>query len=498
MPIWSLTRERIDKLNRQIEDRNQEVEILSSRTIEEIWRIDLDDFINEWRVQLDEEAKIVKKSKGKGRRESKKLKIGGAPSKKRKGAMSDDSDFDAAPKAKKTVSKAEKAVGGLLNYLHQPGDKPKKITKPKAQTASQKTAQSLLDSGMFNTTKESKKVDDDLWMNAGRLDGAAESKADSAAAKKNPAPVVKKGASQDSQGLSDDDFEILVEQPPAVAAAVSRRPRAAATKAIKYNALSDSDSDGEDMLLDVGKMVKGIDTATVSTENSRPLFSSSMSRPGSSSGLPRKSTSVRETMDIDADDTDYTKLAPPTTSKGPAPTARKIVLSDDDDLDSLDDLPASPPKKLSKAARPPKVNGTGANKAASKPKATAVAVSKKPTPAPQAPKSTVLSPAAKAYAAKKAKAAEAAKKKQMEDDDDDDDMDILDDDIAKDSDDEVLVAAPASRPAATTAARPARRAAATVSKKKWAVSDEDDDDEDGGDSASEDDFDNDDDEDESF
>ena len=459
MPIWSLTQERIDKLNKQIDDQSFEIDKLSKLTIEDLWKIDLDEFINEWRYQLDDEAKRVKKASREGRRESKKLNIKAGGSRKRKDG-SEDSDFEAGPKTKKAAVKNEKPVGGILNYLHQP-DKVKKPNKPEAPSASQKTAQKLLDSGIFNTTTEAKKSEDP-WLSNVQLDGAAASaeatKASTANASSKPS---KKAAASKIQELSDSDG---ADEEAVKPAAAGRRQRAAAAKPKKYNALSDSDSDGDGMLFDVGKLVKGIDTTAASSDNSRPLFSASASRPGSSAGLPRKSTSAREINDIDADDTDYTKLAPPTTSKGSAITARHTVLSDDEENDSMDPFNASPPRKTSKPLKAPKP--APSSKANGKPKA---AAAKKPTPAPQAPpKSNVLSPAAKAYAAKKAKAAKAAEKEE------DDEMDIVADNYDDDDDDMVLDVQP-SKPAAAPA-RPARRAAATVSKKKWADSDEDEDD----------------------
>ena len=66
MPIWSLTQERIDRLQQQIGDREVEVDTLSKLTPQDIWKIDLDDFIAEWRFQLDDEAKRQKKAANMG------------------------------------------------------------------------------------------------------------------------------------------------------------------------------------------------------------------------------------------------------------------------------------------------------------------------------------------------------------------------------------------------------------------------------------------------
>lgn len=452
MPIWSLTKERVEKLLRQVGDKEMEIDTLIKLTKEDLWTRDLDDFLAEWRFQLDDEAKRQKKVASMGRRASKKLNIaGGAAGRKRKND-SDDDDFNVAPVKVKKTAIPKKEVGGLLSYM-MPETKTKVSPKSKAKapTATQKAAKKALD--LISTSAKGDK--DDVWMN---VDGsgsdapkvtkpkAASSKAALPPKKAEPAP--KKTSSDDD----DDDADEEIIRPTA-----GRKPRGATAKPITYN-LGDSDSDGDDMLFNVGKMVKGIDTASVPAEKSRPLFSASISRPGSSTGLPKKSTSSKPAVDIDSDDTNYSKLAPPTTKKGPAVTARKTILSDDDD-DSLDDMiPA--PHKASKPA--PKATA----KPAPKPKAPAPAKkATKAAPPPPEPTKMPLSPAAKAYAAKKAKAEKAALKANSLSEDELEGLanEILDE--GEDSEDE---GGPAAR-------RPARRAASAAPKKKWVISDDDDD-----------------------
>ena len=450
MPIWSLTKERIDRLQKQIDEREAEIDTLSKLTPQDLWKKDLDDFILEWRFQLEDEANRQKKAAKLGRRTSKKVNVG-IGGRKRKANNSDDSDFDAAPKSKKAAA-SKPIPGGMLNYLVEK-DKSKKPSKPKAPTATQKFARKALAEEWFGPSKKSSENEkpnggEDIWMPT--LDGATE-------AKKSKAPTALKNT---SKAKEHETIESDVDEEIARPAAGHKPRRAAANKPAKY-ALSDSDdSDGD---FDVGAMVKGIGSTT--DANSRPLFSETMSRPGSSAGLPRKSTAGRDAFDVDADDTDYTKLAPPTTSKGPATTARHTILSDDDEDNSL--LASSPPVKAYETA--PKAK-PASSKPAPKPKTTAA----KRGPTPQAaPKPTALSPAAKAYAAKKAKAAsQAAKEDEFSGDEKDDKMADDDDD---DDDDEVVV----SKPRATSA-RPGRAAAAKAATKakSYAISDDEDDDED--------------------
>ena len=452
MPIWSLTKERIERLQKQIGEREVEIDTLSKLTPQDIWRKDLDDFIQEWKFQLQDEVDRQKKASKLGRRASRKVNVG-VGGRKRKANNSDDSDFDTAPKAKKSAA-PKPLPGGMLNYLVEK-DKTKKPPKPKAPTATEKFAQKAVAQGWFGTStkkEEEKKAEDDgdIWMS---LDGATEAKKPKApTALKKSAPQQKKLVHSDS----DDEEEIALP-------AVGHNPRrAAASKPAKY-ALSDSDdSDGD---FDVGAMVKGIDTVSASADNSRPLFSASRSRPGSSAGLPRKSTTARDAFDVDADDTDYTKLAPPTTSKGPAVTARKTVISDDEDKSGL---ASSPPTKASKPAPRPKTTTAASSKSAPKTKN----ATKKREPTPQAaPKPTALSPAAKAYAAKKAKSAKEAEKTSQFSEDE---VDEVVNEIMDDEDDDAVVAKPR-----TNYARPGRVAAAKAASKskKYVFSDDEEEEE---------------------
>lgn len=122
MPLWSLTKERVEKLRRQIGDKEMEVDELIKLSKEDLWKKDLDDFLAEWRFQLEDEDRREKKMANLGRRTSNKLKTAGRgpASKKRKAGDDGDGDF-AAPKSKKaaTTAKHVKPQGGLLDYLNQ-------------------------------------------------------------------------------------------------------------------------------------------------------------------------------------------------------------------------------------------------------------------------------------------------------------------------------------------------------------------------------------------
>ena len=457
MPIWSLTKERVEKLLKQVGDKEIEIDTLIKLTKEDLWTRDLDDFLAEWRFQLDDEAKRQRKVANMGRRASKKLNIAGGVAGRKRKNNSDDDDFDVAPAKVKKTAMPKKEVGGLLSYMMpETKNKTSPKSKAKAPTATQKAAKKALD--LISAPAE-KQANDDVWMN---LDGSGSDAPKIAKAKAAPpkaAPVVQKTERGLKKVVSDSDEEDADEE--IIRPTAGRKPRGAAAKPVSYN-VDGSDSDGDGMLFDVGKMVRGINPASAPADSSRPLFSASMSRSGSGAGHAKKSTSSKPVMDIDSDDTNYSKLAPPTTKKGPAVTARKAILSDEDE-DSLDDIIVARPK----ASKPV---SQAAVKPGPKPKAPAKKPTKAAAPPPQEPKKMPLSPAAKAYAAKKAKAEKAALKADSRSEDELEGLanEILDDDDDGDDDDDD--AGPAVR-------RPVRRAASAVPKKKWVISDDDDDDE---------------------
>lgn len=471
MPIWSLTKERLEKLLKQVGDIEVEIDDLIKLSKEDLWDRDLDEFINEWRTQLELEAKFRKQIANMGRRASSKLKISaGGQVRKRKGQGEDayDSDFGPQPATRKpAATKRAQPRQGLLSHmspLAKPISKPKP-TAPKMNALAPKAASKPTDD-----VGSAEKVTNDVRMNHADASGSEAAvapifkKTKAAAAARHPVPL-KKVKSEDE----DEAHEEIVRP------AASRKPRTATQKVSTYN-LDDSDSNGDDFLFDVGKMVKGIEnTQNNHTSTSRPLFSNSMSRPGSSAGLPKKPVSSKPTIDQDDDDTDYSKLAPPAVTKtGVSVTARRTLLSDND-MDVDDVLPASkPPPKASKPSK------TTVSKP-SKPKAPTV-TAKKSSQDPSLQKKMPLSPAAKAYAAKKAKNA----LRVLDDDsDDNDEVDKLANEILDAGEDNVKGAPPGGGndnddDEELVVRRPARRAAAKAVervKKGWGGDSDDDEEE---------------------
>ena len=488
MPIWSLTQERVEKLLKQIGDKEIEIDTLIKLSKEDIWKRDLDDFIEEWRFQLQDEAKRQKKIANTGRRASNKLRIGAAGpagrKRKAKGEDSDDSDFGGVAPAKKAAPvkkavKKEAPKDSLLSGL-QPlakANQAKEGAKPSkaASKAVSKKVENIPKTGLKDIRMSADDDPDDVTI------APIFKKAKAAVPASKPAAPIK--ASKSDEDSADEE----IFRP----AAGSRQRRAAATKPVAYNLDDSDDSNGDGMLLNLGTMVKGIGNASHdSASNARPLFSTSASttRPTSSAGIPKKPApvSARQTMDVDGgDDTDYAMLAPPPTDKK-AVTARKTVLSDDsmgeDDEDSFIEPPPAVAKKASSAAAAaksskPSAGGAAASKPTMPKKAPAVAKKASNTKASalaQEPKKLPLSPAAKAYAAKQQKAR--AQKIVLDDDESEEDEvekaanELLsDDDVMKDASEDD------DEEEEVVGRRPARRAAVAAKGKAKGSWDEDED-----------------------
>ena len=398
MALWALTQERVDKLLKQIGDKELEIDELIKLSKEDLWNRDLDEFLEEWENQLLEEKSRQKRVKGTTRRVSSKLALGdsvsGIGGRKRKN--DDDDDFEVKTKKRAAPKKKDPPKQSALKDFFAADSKPRVQNKP-------------------------------------QVDGANEPKA---------APKV--------ENLSEDEEEVISKP-------ASRVARTTATKTFKYDLSSDSDSDnGDDLLGDVSKMVKGIGASTSdSNPDGRTFFSASTARPTSSSGLkPATKRSKTPDLSIDADETDYSKLIPQQSPRRSIlVTAKDSKMTDDEDEDDEPIIPASKPKPAVKSGAIAK-----ATKAATKPAAKAArGKPKKEDSAP--PKPQHLSPAAKAYAAKQAK----SKRKIL--DDSDDDIDAMADDILD---------SPSSSPKEPVA-RPSRRAAATKKKMTYVVDDDSDD-----------------------
>jgi DNA topoisomerase-2 len=398
MPIWSLTLERLEKLKEAIKKKKAEHDELLALSEKDLWCKDLDDFCAEWETQLALEAEIQTSIRRMGRRVSKKIGAG-----RGRKAKEDDNYEPTKPKAK-TKAAAAKAA-------------PVKVETKTAQRFAEMFSQEP------KVKKESTADVVDLSDNFSDDDFAALSKS-----KPAPAPKAGKAASQSEEPVN------------------GRSKRAAASKArTLFDADSESDDDDDNLLGDVGALVKGIGKQDPESTGRLSLYS--MSRPESSqtngnlSVLPKIKTKSAKSFEVDSpDDTNYELLA--------RSSPHKTVAKGDDDIDEFlsDDEPVKAPAKSAAAT-------AAATKAAAAPAGLAAVKKARGRPAGStnkkgpataktkaAAKSTTLSPAAKAYAARK------AVKKTVFDEDSDEDM-------AEASPPPAAKPAPRGRPGRAAAAR---------------------------------------------
>ncbi|KAM5483676.1 DNA topoisomerase 2 [Microsporum audouinii] len=447
MPLWSLTQERVEKLRRQIGDKEMEVDALIKLSKEDIWKKDLDDFIAEWRFQLEDEESRRKKIAGRGRRLSAKVKTGSrvTVAKKRKANSGDDSDFD-APKGKKATVNRVQPKGGLLDYLSKPKPKAKvKSNVDGADDSDEFEVEVMPKPKSRGSTKAAKPVSvvNDLsdadFMDIDSM-GKEKSKPKATSSTEKPTVV-----------NDDSDIEMVSKPTTQRSARVKQQPK-------KYHGFSTSEDEETDDF-DVSAMVKGIDkTKAKPASDSRTLFSEPSRPAGESTKLATKP--AKDTHEFDADETNYSKLIPqnsPRRSLLVKPKENKVFSDMEDNIEE-DPKPASKPPNKAK----PTASKSTAKPAAKASTASARGRPKKPTTAaPIADRKTLqLSPAAKAYASKKAKT------KKLVDDMSDDDIDAMANDIL-DSEPEKAANPSSAR------ARPSRRAATTAKKPVYTVDDDD-------------------------
>lgn len=267
-------------------------------------------------------------------------------------------------------------------------------------------------------------------------------------------------ATKPSPVESEPEEEPEVEEPKPT---TGRTKRAAAAKAKNWafdDSEEESESDGDNMIGDVGAMVRGIGEPAANSTNGRlSLFAMSRSEHGNTA-IPKLKTKQSRNFDLDSpDDTNYELLAKSSPQK---PTRS----SDIDDLMSEGEEAPAATTKASNKAKPSKtplnvVSAAPAKKGRGRPAATTSKTKEDGKPV----KSTQLSPAAKAYAAKSKSSASAAKGKKNA-------FDFSDEDEQDEDGDVVMEDSPPPKPRG----RPGRAAAAK--KKTYAMISDDEEDSD--------------------
>ncbi|KAK1752097.1 DNA topoisomerase 2 [Echria macrotheca] len=421
MPIWSLTLERLEKLKNQIAAKKAEYDELEALSEKDLWCKDLDEFTAEWETQLKLDDEIQTGIRRMGRRVSKQLGAG----KGRK--LKDDDDYRPEKKTKAAPKAAPVKTQQRFLENFTAKAKPKPVSNALGgDGASSEDDFSLLGKKVTVKPEVKQEVKEESEPPVAVSDVTNGRTKRTAAAKSRY--VID---DEDSEMESDEDF-MDVDEEPAAKSKASESASASASEATSkpakrvvaakpkpvYN-LSDSDDDDQ-MLGDVANLVKGIGGSS-SDNNGGRLSLFAMSRPDTGDAtLPKlKTKASKANLDsADHDTTNYEALAfssPRKSTKG-------------DDLDGfLSDDDIAPPSKAaaggratssqtvaSKAKAPLNVIAAPAKKARgrpagtkNKPKDEAAATKKAPAKAAAkaaAPKAKVtLSPAAKAYAAKKAK-----------------------------------------------------------------------------------------------
>ncbi|KAK8255374.1 DNA topoisomerase II [Phyllosticta capitalensis] len=358
MAIWSLTQERVEKLLRQIGDKEIEIDELIKKSPKDLWGTDLDEFVEEWETQERLAENEAKESRKKGRRASAKLKIGGkGGAKKRKADDSEaDSDFEIKPKKKAAAPKQSFLSGFMNKYPDSVVNKT--AAEPKAAEPAKAKSGMLMD---FLTSRE-KKESSTTPMD---VDGASDeqvtkkaaSKPKAAASKPAPKPIelsdmsdgddfkpepvskpkanARKAAPKKLHVLSDsegDDFEPEAEPEPAP------RPRANARKAApkKMTVISDDDDDSE---------ADDIEPEDEPEPAPKP-------KTNGRKAVPKKTVASDDEEADDFEPEPEPELKPKANGRKAAP--KKTVVSEDDEADDFEPEPEPKPKANGRKAAPKK------------------------------------------------------------------------------------------------------------------------------------------------
>ncbi|ODQ54837.1 type II DNA topoisomerase [Saitoella complicata NRRL Y-17804] len=283
MAIWSLTREKVAKLNADKDAKERELDELLKLSAKDIWEHDLQAFMEEWHATLETDEKLIADAKsGKkpttGRKAGTKLEARPTLKAKVKRGSDDDSDFE----AKKPAAKKAKAS----------------TTPAKAKPAAKQTKLAF-------TKTEPSSPDEEVPVPARKT---AASTAKAAAAK----PATKKALKVESDE-SDEEFTALK---------VDKAPEPAKKMPVvqpKATIMDDSDDDY------MSKLAKG-------TGDAKPMFSfSALSKPTTKPAAAKKPSPI---VDLSEDEEESATLSnviddesSPEKPKAKAAPVKKAALS---------------------------------------------------------------------------------------------------------------------------------------------------------------------------
>ncbi|KAL2266989.1 hypothetical protein VTJ83DRAFT_4266 [Remersonia thermophila] len=266
MAIWSLTKERLDKLKAQIAAKKAEYDELDAMSEKDLWVKDLDAFIEEWHAQLKLEEEITTDIRRRGRRASQ--KIGAGRGRKLKAA--DDDDYApekkarAKPKPKvekvekvetktherfaekfagaaKTKPKSELSDDDFALLGSNPAIKKEKADSPPLEAAPSRSKRAAAATAKKYTIASDEEDSDEDFMELGKSEVKKEP--GSSAADEKPAPVT--AAKAKASHLLDDEDESIVQRPTKRAAAKAK-PKYADSEEDEDDDNNDDDDDDDD------------------------------------------------------------------------------------------------------------------------------------------------------------------------------------------------------------------------------------------------------------
>ena len=222
MAIWSLTREKVDKLLTQRDEKEKELNILLKRSPQNLWDEDLYHFEQKWEAILAEDDRRLKDVSTKGKKpKAGAIKAKGG-AKARKVLKTDDDDMDQDDSADEFVPKVSAAA-----------KKKQSPTKPKATTATEnglkRSASKDAEITSLSASSSSKKL---KQATADTISKSSSTSSVKRATSKTPVNVDEE---------DDDDYLVAKKAP-------TKKAKAATTQAPKKEVIEDDDEDSFAML----------------------------------------------------------------------------------------------------------------------------------------------------------------------------------------------------------------------------------------------------------
>ncbi|KAI0935640.1 hypothetical protein AcV5_004006 [Taiwanofungus camphoratus] len=318
MPIWSLTKEKIEKLRQQATEKEAELLALLELTPISIWQKDLDHFLDEWRETCSRWENKIIAAEVSGKQKGKRKQATLHQLTKKKG---DNDDYDDDFKPSKATAKVKKAA------------EPKPIT-------AKKPAQAIMSDSKVDFERDDDDVPQPSKKRATKkIMTKSESESDYEMLDDEPVPATKKtNAQQDSD--SEVDFVLPQSKDKGKAKAVP------AVKRKSPDTEENSNSDADLYAIPVKKKKADVAQATVTdffdklpaTAAKKPTVrkpSSTIQTAKTKAAPPKKATQKKVTDEGEAASTDdQAPAAKKTTARKPSSSrpapAKKIVESDED------------------------------------------------------------------------------------------------------------------------------------------------------------------------